>query len=513
MSDKSQQDSDWVDVPAPEAGREPAKDDWEDVAPSSGGTQEPEGLAKVADYAARGLDYAGGLSRVGLANSAPARTIDLLQSYLRNKPPALNQEGDMGRALAGKAPRSDEYLERAGVSQGPSFSDATSILRGIGDKSAGPMKALSLMPDYAEPNDPNAPWYQPVKGGMLDPTLRGTIGAVGDTLTDPLSYLSALAEGAGYLKKLARGVSQPVGNAAEDLGERYYKSAWKRPDAAQGGFAKKAGVPAPSDVGLEKGMWGSEKSLEQQKDAALGAMGAEKRNVISQIQNKAIDPSTMWSPETWDHIVTLHKDPATKAEAESILQKMMDYNAAGPQTPETLALWQSNLTTAIRDSYKKGAPLIPGRKAQQEMARDIGRALEKEASATSPELGEKLTELNGQMSPLLSGSSAMRSGAKNEANRKGLFSQVGAAIAGGGLLGAGYTHGLSMLPAALFYGMKGLSSPAAKTGGGLLLNKAGQAIKASNLDALIRRGLINQSAPGKNTWDDMIKSQPNGGNQ
>ncbi len=65
-------------------------------------------------------------------------------------------------------PDSDELYKRAGVPQGAKLSD--------------------YVPGYGAPG--KSPWYQPEKGGMLDPTVRGTGGFATDVALDPLTYMS-----------------------------------------------------------------------------------------------------------------------------------------------------------------------------------------------------------------------------------------------------------------------------------------------------------------------------------
>jgi hypothetical protein len=99
--------------------RNPTEEDV-DITPHE--IEEPSFGAKALDVGGRALDYAGGIARTGLANSPAGSMADMLQAYLRKKP-LVSQPGDIGRALVGKAPRSDEYMERAGIPEGGSLSD------------------------------------------------------------------------------------------------------------------------------------------------------------------------------------------------------------------------------------------------------------------------------------------------------------------------------------------------------------------------------------------------------
>lgn len=80
-----------------------------------------------------------------------------------------------------KFPSTNEMFQRAGVPEGAKLSD--------------------YVPGYAEPSKIN-PWWQPEKGGMVDPTIRGTVGAFMDTAIDPMTWLSF--GGSALLKKAAQ---------------------------------------------------------------------------------------------------------------------------------------------------------------------------------------------------------------------------------------------------------------------------------------------------------------------
>lgn len=80
------------------------------------------------DIGLRPLDYAGGLIRTGLAT---------VGGLMKGDAQSVVSDEDAKQALQGKAPLTDEYLERMGVPQGPSidlnpFMEGESTLRGIG---------------------------------------------------------------------------------------------------------------------------------------------------------------------------------------------------------------------------------------------------------------------------------------------------------------------------------------------------------------------------------------------
>ena len=105
-------------------------------------------------------------------------------------------------------PSSSELMKRAGVPEGAKLSD--------------------YVGGYGQPGQ--SPWYQPEKGGLLDPTLRGTGGFGMDVATDPLTYLTlglgpigkkALAEGATRMatEEAARANAGPIGRVLQKAGD------------------------------------------------------------------------------------------------------------------------------------------------------------------------------------------------------------------------------------------------------------------------------------------------------
>jgi hypothetical protein len=137
--------------------------------------------------------------------------IDAIQA-IQGKPMTAYTADDLGNTVnptnLKQAPTADQMYERAGIPAGAKLSD--------------------LVPGYGEPG--KSPWYMPEKGGMLDPTVRGTAGFASDTAIDPLTYLSfggsALARKAVEasaskmaLEQAAEKAAGPVGNALSMAGD------------------------------------------------------------------------------------------------------------------------------------------------------------------------------------------------------------------------------------------------------------------------------------------------------
>lgn len=185
-------------------------------------------------------------------------------------------------------PDSDTLMARAGVPKGAKFSDiAQSTV------APAPLRAAAKM--YAEPGSDH-PWYQPEKGGMLDPTLRGAGGLAADIATDPATWISlgipsvgkkaALEYAARLAAKpempllekvasaaktavnnpadaywnMAQGVSQLPSKAVAKAGKTIYNSGMSAIDLAGEKLGK-------SDIGetlYQNGIHGGDRSIQEQ---------------------------------------------------------------------------------------------------------------------------------------------------------------------------------------------------------------------------------------------------------
>ena len=164
----------------------------------------------MLDYAMRGLNYAGGAVRGGIAGAIePIIGKDIVSAE---------------EVASGTVPGASELMARAGV----------------------PNVALSeMIPSmYSETGEGLAL----EKEGMFDPTARGTVGLAADIFTDPTTYLAAplkaaqLAKAgttAGKALKLGEILMNPMGEAVGAMGaglkkggEAMYKSAFEKADRA-----------------------------------------------------------------------------------------------------------------------------------------------------------------------------------------------------------------------------------------------------------------------------------------
>jgi hypothetical protein len=137
--------------------------DWEDKALeyASSALEKAEPVLKV-------LGYPGGLVRGAIAGGLEAAT-------------GRDDLVDIKDVLKGEAPSSTEVLEKLGVKEMGSLSD---VLPELYSETG---KGIALQ-----------------KGGLFDPTTRGTLGFAADVVTDPLTYLA----GAGIAAKGAEAASE-----------------------------------------------------------------------------------------------------------------------------------------------------------------------------------------------------------------------------------------------------------------------------------------------------------------
>ena len=186
----------------------------------------------MLDYAMRGLNYAGGAVRGGIAGAIePIIGKDIVSAE---------------EVASGTVPGASELMARAGV----------------------PNIALSdVLPSmYSETGEGLAL----EKGGMFDPTARGTVGLAADILTDPTTYLAAplkaaqvarAGTAAGKALKLGEILINPMGEAVGAMGaglkkggEAMYKSAFEKADRA---LATRYGKGSIADLLKSEGFKGS----------------------------------------------------------------------------------------------------------------------------------------------------------------------------------------------------------------------------------------------------------------
>lgn len=154
-------------------------------------------LSDALDYGMRGLDYAGGIVRTGIANiedaALPVRNkiLEAVGSDFREKP--MYQEGDWSKALSGEAPTSSEQAQRMGL---PEMGKLSDVAPGLYSETG---EGLPLQ-----------------KGGFFDPTTRGVVGLGRDIIADPITH-GALGATGSAVKNTVKSTKNIIKSGAESL--------------------------------------------------------------------------------------------------------------------------------------------------------------------------------------------------------------------------------------------------------------------------------------------------------
>ena len=318
----------------------------------------------MLDYAMRGLNYAGGAVRGGIAGAIE---------------PILGKDIVSAEEVAsGTVPGASELMARAGV----------------------PNVALSeMIPSmYSETGEGLAL----EKGGIFDPTARGTVGLAADIFTDPTTYLAAplkaaqLAKAgttAGKALKLGEVLINPMGEAVGAMGaglkkggEAMYKSAFEKADRA---LATRYGKGSIADILKSRGFKGSAEealSKTQQINEELGKK-------IGTYRQQADLTGMLSQPMNFDaaeKVVQKYRsasDPKMMAIADSLQEVLDSYKTMPPKTATELAtVKRVNLDMAGGDTAFDVLKSSPDR-AEAELRRALGKSLgEAEDSAVKAAL-------------------------------------------------------------------------------------------------------------------------------
>lgn len=415
--------------------------------------------AQALDVAGKVLGYAGGLSRTALANSPGAILMEKLTGLQISNPK------DLKRALKGEAPTGAEYLERAGVPQGPSLSD--------------------VVPSAYSPSGEE--WLKLQKGGWADPSARGAAGLAIDTVTDPLSYVSLGASGA------AKGALNPISKGIEKGGEALYKSGFKNIDTR---LAEK-GLKELSPYALEQGMYGSQKSILSQMEKRLKDLVEERKGLYQ----KGDLAGAVVSPESASKSAVARLDEmksmgyGAPERADRLLETLAQHPALDRQTGLSLQK-ASDVKTSLYDLLPQNAFDANGRMTNEgkQMLKDLSLGYRDEilkaGEAAEPGLGKAINTTNEEMSAYLGALKPTQSELAKD-TRKNLLTEVKSALLA-----------TSPKSAAAMWAAKGLNSPAFRTTAGYGARQLGQA-SSGYLDPVLRQIFIENQAR-QNPWE-MLK--------
>lgn len=428
------------------------------------------------------------------------------------------------------APNMDEYAKRAGIPPGAKLSD--------------------VVGGYAEPGQ-GEHWYSREKGGLLDPTLRGTGGFAADMALDPLNYASlgfsglvkkAAAEtlarsvgkeaatglgsrvlskvgsvaqkpvdwltapseaamsklGDGTVSKVIQGVAQAPSTLIGRAGKAIYNSGLIPIEHAGEKFGK-------ADVGdtlYKHGIWGTAPSIAEQSERVGEKLKGQADTILAKADAAG---GTMNREEAFqklfDEVQANVKDRRMSPEdGNALLEKFSGRFAPGKDPSLSLAnQWKSDVGKEIPKSPFSASPYIVNK--VHPMETDIGKstysgmrqAIENGADrALSTGVGTgELHGINDELGKILSTKNAMTQMANKSENKSFLNMGDFIAMSGGGAVHGGMGVGEGLLLKKIYDAQK---STLGRTGLGYGVRKAAEGeLTGPALDALIRREYINKT--------------------
>ena len=326
------------------------------------------------DKVVRGLDLAGGAVRAGGAAAFESATGK-----------DVSRPEDLQRALVGKAPTSDELLDRAGIGKGQTIN-----LPLLGEVSA-----------------------------------RGAAGLGLDIATDPLTFLTL--GGAGVAKAALR----PVATTAKGIGKGLQKSALSKVDrklAAQG--KKKL-----STLIGEQGIKGTpDEVLDQIKDFSVATSG----KVSEVLEEAAAKGITLEPTDLLDNVAAQTAklrssgSPKLTALADDIEEEVINILPAQAIDPAQANVIRQNIDNVISERVQLGGRAKKAaEKAQKTLADDLRKGIDK-ALGVEPGLQKQFKDIQGNLATALESQKPgnLPALANAEANRKAITS-VDAILASG----------------------------------------------------------------------------------
>ena len=396
---------------------------------------------KALEGAGRVLDYAGGLTRTGVANIADQFTDK-----------ELVQDGDWKRAFRGEAPTSAEILERAEIPEGAK---------------------VDLMPEIPIP-------FTDMRIGEGDSSMRDVGGFVLDTALDPLNYVTL--GGTKAVKETLRPFSRVTNNASKNL----YKSGLKKIDEK---LIEKGNRPI-SPILWDEGKWGSNKKLLNDVENINDEKMLTRDEMYSQGDKAGVraDPSqaTQYArPE----IERLKRDPTLKEITDQLEAKLASYESGGPVSLGQMSEWKTNLYDSLpANAYDQYGKLKrPVQRFQRDLARGFKETIEGGAELAGIG-GKNLSNLNSEIGTLIASKKPLYQEVK-KANTKNPFTAID-----GGLLGFAITNPTQGLPVLAIKKAADIGKTTAfRTGAGMLgKNLTEHNIMGPAYD-IIARGLLTDT--------------------
>ena len=299
------------------------------------------GGAALADLAGRALDYGAGFGRTGAGKLG---VIPGVESEKVTKEDFIN-------ALMGKAPSSEELLQRSGAEEG--------------------------LPTFA-------------KGLAIDVAL------------DPLTYLSfgtaPTIKAAGKAAKLV-----------EKAGEKIYRSAPmmqaldKQAIKMNKKFADEV-VTKPSEILMKAGISGTNENIAKESGNLMDALLTKRDAILKQADEAGavVDPNeAMKYLDLKKSEYVGGKNPYKKQAAEKVSEQVFDYRQLEPLTPSEMAEVNADFYTKFKDAYRKGDV----GKIEDTLIKQQGygtkKAIENSVERALPGMGQELAKTNADLSALL----------------------------------------------------------------------------------------------------------------
>jgi len=342
---------------APKEGKAPWEESYD--APKEEKPQEIGLGWQALDYLGRGLDYVGGISRTTLGNVADTFTDD-------------NKIGvdDFLNALKGKAPSSDDILERFDVPEGGHI---------------------------------NVPFL-----GKVD--ARDAGGFALDIASDPLTYVSLglapLAKkglGIGVKKGVSAGAKKALnqtGKLTSKFGKGMYKSGFKKIDEKLLDMGKRE----LSDIMLEKGVTGNTKTIQKAASQMSDDLLLKRDEIYKAIEKtgQKVDMDSAFS-KVIDSNEALRKVPGQSKVADSFDDKILEYMADPKVSVKNASTAKSLLYDTLPNSAfsQTGRMNSMGKKFNRDMGKALKEAIE-DTAEKSVGKGKELTALNDELGTLLS---------------------------------------------------------------------------------------------------------------
>lgn len=385
--------------------------------------EDPSIGSQALDYGLRALDYAGGITRTGIAQLADLATEK-----------ELVQEGDWEKAIKGKAPDTEQFLDRS---------------------------------------------------GMQDSIGRTALGFVGDIALDPTTYLSGGATALPKLTKLQKLMS-PAAKLADVAGNKMIRSGVSKIDET----LELAGKGKLSDIMIEEGIVGTNKHIKKKLNTLGNRFAKERKEIYSAVDNaggvvdpgKIIDDFTKYTSKMraktgnaiGDEIAESLETQLLKALPESGAMTMQQASNIKTQIRKALPENFYGPFGNVKDEYKKGV---------DKLSNIFQKNIENVAEDAIPGMGKEIAEKNKKWSVLLDADSPLGREARN-ASGKNYITSVDAMVGAGSFVGAGRKGAGTMLVA------KKLADAAKTTG---VRTVAGKELKriGKTIDPMVRRGLIN----------------------